>query len=268
MKKILVGLLGLLGLLNVGCTNLMPNKLSNYTYFDNPMCKGYGAVNYWHTLNASDQADLVAEYGVNVYHIEFFGWADSRINLDNVKSKYKDLLSECRKRKVVLFVSIFNDNSHLSKYGNTPWVPSISYLESALDFIIQQGGEGVIVQAVAETQTSVGSQFESIAKNKLASAGIRSCYNKGSRPSAPPAGWTFAAYHPNTTSAKIPAGAVDVTDTGNILNQLGGYSKFDANAVTTYGNTVLKTWKRPLILYGFLHTSLDAEAVKALGNIK
>ena len=265
MKKTLL-LISVLALFT-GCMS-PKHKLSGYTYFDNPMCKGYGAVNYWHTLKAKDQADLVAEYGVNVYHIEFFGWADSRRDLDSVKGKYKDLLAECRKRKVVLFVSIFNDNSHLSKYGNTPWIPSLDYLKSALNFIIEQGSDGVIIQPVAETQTSVGSNFETYAKGTLSQKGFRTCYNRGSRPSAPPAGWTFAGYHPNNTTTKVPAGAVCVTDTGNILNQLGGYSQFDPAKVTAYGNTVLKTWHRPLVLYGFQHKSLDKESVKALGNVK
>ena len=244
------------------------HKLPTRTYFDNPMCKGYGAVNNWFSINMAAQADVVAEYGVDVYHIEFFGWADTRTDLDKIKPKYIELLAECRKRNVVLFVSVFNDNSHLSKYGNKPWIPSLEYLKSSLTFIIEQGGEGVIVQPVAETQTSVGSKFEAYGKTALANAGIKSCYNKGSRPSSPPAGWTYAAYHPNTTSAKIPAGAICVTDTGSILRELGGYTKFDAAKVTAYGDKVLKTWKRPLILYGFQHTVLDREAVQALGNIK
>ena len=252
---------------NIGCEQEDIHKLSDYKYFDDPTCKGYGAVNYWHTISPSEQADVVAKYGVDVYHIEYFV-EEYRKDLNTLKVKYADLLSECRKRKVVLFVSIFNDNSHLSKYDNTPWKPSLEYLNEALNAIIDAGSEGVIVQPVCETKTTLGLRFETLAKVKLDKEGFRTCYNRDSRPRSVRAGWDYAAYHPFTTTEKVPATVVCVTDTGLLLNKLGGFDKFDANRVTEYGTRVLKGWNCPLILYGLLHKEVDEEAIKALGAIK
>ena len=259
-------------------------KRPSYRYFDNPQCAGYGAVNYWQTLSASDQAEAISSRGLDVYHIELLSWAEARTDIGAVKSKYKKLLSECRDRRVVLFISVFNDNSHLAKYGNTPWVPAISYLHSALDIILAEGPTGVIVQPVGETQTSLGSKFEGEARSRLAAAGFMTCYNRGSRPTGAPGGWNFAAYHPFHLGDKIPGGAVCVTDTGSILLsngavnnsvaedqflilELGGYDKFNPDTVKTYANKVLNTYHRPVILYGFLHKSIDKASLDALASV-
>lgn len=239
----------------------------SYRYFDDPRCAGYGAVNAWATISSEDQAEEIASHDLDVYHIELLSWANFRTDLETTRTQYKKLVKECRKRKVVLFVSVFNDNSHLGKYGNTPWSPSVTYLHSALDIVLNEGNKGVIVQPVGETQTSNGKRFENEAVIRLAQAGFRTCYNRGSRPNGPPNGWNYAAYHPTSTSSRIGSGVVDVTDTGNILMQLGGYSSFHPNSIVTYGNQVLNGWHRPLILYGFLHTSIDKAALEALESV-
>ena len=239
-----------------------------YVYFDNARCAGYGAVNYWHTLPAAEQAAAISDAGLDVYHIELLGWADARISPEAARQPYLDLLAECRQRKVVLFTSIFNDNSHLSKYGNTPRAPSLSTLMQSLVYILEAGPEGQIVQPVGETQTSTGKQFETAAGAALRQAGFKTCWNSGSRPSSPPSGWDYAAYHPTSTGKVIPKGAACVTDTGAILVQLGGYAQFNAAAVESYGRQCLDEWKRPCILYGFQHKAIDIDAAQALGRVK
>jgi len=292
MKRLVYSVVVMLSLLTLaGCAWLtLPGgddvtKRPSFRYFDDARCAGYGAVNFWHTLSAAKQAEAISSRGLDVYHIELLSWAEARTDLESVRKAYNDLVDECRLRRVTLFVSVFNDNSHLAKYGNTPWVPSLSYLQSALDIILSKGLEGVIIQPVAETQTSVGSQFETAGRSRLAAGGFLTCYNHGSRPSGPPAGWNFAAYHPNLTGDNIPGGAVCVTDTGSILRtatldgtttaveekalimELGGYEKFNPDAVKSYAGKVLNTYHRPCILYGFLHTAIDTAGLDALASV-
>jgi len=254
----------------------VPGK--EFVYFDNPRCAGYGPVNYWRDIAPQEAAQRVAAAGLDMYHIELLGWAETHSSASVAVSAYRELLKECRKHKIVLFTSIWNNNSHLSKYGNTPWTPSMAELNECLEAIIAEGPEGQIVQPVGETQTSQGKQFESAAWSRLSQAHIRTCYNRGSRPANPPAGWDYAAFHPVSMGQTIPAGAVCVTDTGAILRgrgraagwprELGGYEKFNPETVRLYANQCLNGWKRPLILYGFLHKGLDVEAMTVLGKVK
>ena len=247
---------------------IKPKPARKYVYFDDPSCAGYGAVNFWHRLDPKAQAEAIADRGLDVYHIELLGWAGSRISPDQAREPYRKLLSECRKRKVVLFTSIFNDNSHLAKYDNSPYKPSYAELHKCTQFILSEGAEGQIIQPTGETQTGVGKRLQNDDGYILKDAGFKICWNQGSRPSAPPAGWDFAAYHPTSTGVTIPSGAVCVTDTGQILRQMGGYSQFNASAVESYANQCLNGWRRPCILYGFLHQAIDTAALDALSRVK
>jgi hypothetical protein len=244
----------------------------DFVYFDNPNCVGYGPVNFWWQMDHEEVIREMAKNGLDVYHIELLGWADTRIMPEQVGDPYRRLLKECRKHKIALFVSAFNDNARFKKYGNRPWNPSLELLHMALNIIIAEGPEGVIVQPVAETGSDYGKRFENEALVRLSESGFRTCYNRGSRPTKVPEGWTYAAYHPRSIAESIPAGTVCVTDTGSVLREryareLGGYEQFNVDALYGHAKRVLKSGN-PFVAYGFLHSEFDSGAVEKLGRVK
>lgn len=258
-EKFLAWLAGLFG--GGGAVTTRPT----YRYFDAADCVGAGCVNNWLNIDPDAHAEAIAAAGLDCLHIEFYPWGSLRRPLADIKGPFKALLKACRKRNVVLFTCIFNDNFHTAKYGNTPWRPTVDPLLAALDFVTAQGPEAQIVQPVGETQTAVGKQFEAMARDKLARAGILSCFNgNGGHPSSRPAGWQFAAVHPSRDDSCTPGWAVCVTDHGAFLqNELGGLSGWHAGKVESVARN-LKSYKRPAVFYGFLNPTTDSLCLDAI----
>jgi len=184
---------------------------------------GWGPVNRLGDYDPNAAAAACVEFGARVLHIEFIKWIGTGLpDLNATKLHYAALLEACRRRRVTLFVSSFNDNAHLSKHGRVGRATPKKYLEQVAAIILAYGPEGVVVQPVGETQTEVGKWFEQ--HWKAVGKGFPLVYNGGSRPTRVPSGYKYAAYHPRSTSDTFPAGLVAVTDTGTILHELGLYS--------------------------------------------
>lgn len=238
--------------------------------------RGVGCDYNWMTLDHDVYYKLLAENGCNGQGIEFFGWSGTynlARGLEPLKGPYMSAIKAARKCGGVLFVSLCNDNQGQGKYGDRrkPWSSHAGLAEQALQFIIAQGPANVIVQPVSETQTGWGSGFERSAMAKLNGAGFETCYNHGSRPTAPGAGSDRNAYHPFKMEDVGTADDVIVTDTGTILNALqegGVYGvAFNDARVSTYAKRIRAAGQRDLLIYGFTGIkTADVGAMKAIGD--
>lgn len=235
----------------------------------------YGRVNTWASSGkkaVEKDVAACAKAGVAGYMIEMAGWArpDAWTEewLKQIEKAYLHLLRECRRRGLWLFVSVVNDNMGSGKYGDKK-IPLSAVVAQArrLAEIVKEGGrDNVIVQPVAETQTSAGRQFESWCVAFL--GGFPLVYNGGSRPAGIPGGFQFRAWHPFKTSDGIPSDALAVSDTGSIIMQLGAGLDGPARPDT------LEAWARrcrgmgcPVAgYYAFQFAGHDANGIKALGR--
>lgn len=277
MRNIIKTLFAASLLLIVGCSTISGwfggssgNKEYKWNVAD---MVGYGIDNYWMNVSPSDIAKSVSDKKLTITSIEFLGWASSGYyeNPTALKEKYKALVEQTRKYKVVLFISICNDNKGSGKYGDNTKALNLytAQIRQALQIILDEGSEGVIVQSVAETRTSAGQSFEAEANNRLAAAGFKTCWNRGSRPSSSN-GCNYFAYHPASVSDAGPVGAIVVTDHSAILTQLNignslyGYG--DPAKVEPYASKVHQNG-RAFIYYGFGHKTIDKDTIKAIGNV-
>lgn len=239
----------------------------------------YGRVNFW----AKDMSllekelDLLVKSNCSGYMIELAGWANSTGKmwtdkwLKDIESKYKKLLSMCRKRGLWLFVSIVNDNLGSKKYGDDGKhnvTNVMEYCKKLCKIVKENGSKNVVVQPVAETQTGGGKQFESYVKDQL--SGFLTCFNgNGGHPSSSN-GFSFYAVHPSAISASNPSTSLVVSDHGLIIRELN-----IGKALVAHGNPVnitkwVKTNKNkgvPVVgYYAFQVQDFDKDAIKALGN--
>jgi len=231
---------------------------------------GAGPVNWWPLANHRKETAKLAKAGIPCYHIELFGWADSHgyDKPGKVKQELDRLLFWCRRRRLSLFVSVVNDNIHLSKYGNTPL--KLEQYRSAITGLMQhlkkRQKKQIYIQPVGETQTAAGRAIE------LEAAGIfpqdRLVYNgNGGRPGSRP-GWAgYIAHHAARHKDAVPAGAWDVTDHGTRLNEMGG------TGAQSYNNDYLEADARkasqrgcPYIMYGFQVRKLDKGNLRAIAR--
>lgn len=266
MKK---NILSLILLLTAGCVSVNPwaVKFDNYADPSKEVCQGYGNVNTW-WVDIDGLTKNLAEQNIGICHIEMAAWPHGALDVSKLKENYLKLLSATRARKELLFVSVINDNMWQSKYGNIP--PSqaqYTVLCNALIDALKAGGnEGVIIQPVAEMQTSAGKAFDVRCRTEL--AGFKFVYNGGSRPTGAPAGFSFFAFHPNSMSQAIPMTALNVSDTGGILRELQNgdvYGIANPAVLENYARSQ-RLKNTTFIYYGFGHKSPDVNAIKALKN--
>ena len=234
----------------------------------------YGRVNWW----AEDWNVLLQDLDVcqecNVgYHIEMAAWAGTGVwndpaKLEGVISTYKRLVAECRKRGLWLFVSVVNDNMHLSKYGNVGVkLSSVRAQANQLVAAIKEcGSENVIVQPVGETQTDDGRAFEIYCAAELAGF-ILVSNGEGGSPSKKATWASFRAYHPSSVSVTVASDAFAVSDHGTIIKQLN-----QGGGLNTPGNpSAIKAWFAKhaaagcpaIVLYHFQQQGHDADAIRA-----
>lgn len=188
-------------LLLAGCN---PDVVTKVTPVNNPReAKGLGISYNWPGKDYTLLCEALAKSGCNITDIEYMG---STVSIkhgyrpggaDALKDDYLALLKECRKRNLTLFVSIVNDNMHIKKWGQSG-VHDISHFpqecERAAQIVLEAGPANVIVQPVAETQTSRGRDYETRWLKTFNQAGFKTCYNRGSRPTSNGGAWT-RAYH-------------------------------------------------------------------------
>lgn len=247
----------------------------------------YGRVNTWAMGKSNLEKDISAirDEDVDGYMIEMMGWAryDAWTSdwMKQTEEQYKTLLDLCRDNGKWLFVSIVNDNMGSravvgdeplpKKYGD-PGIKLSQVMPQAqqlCQIVKKHGKDNVIVQPVAETQTSAGVQFEQYCLQQL--GGFIMVYNGGvGRPNTIPGGFQYRAWHPFKITDNPPKDSFVVSDTGSIILQLGygydGVAKPDT----------LEAWARrmrqigvPVVgYYAFQFNGHDKEAIKALGRSK
>ena len=236
----------------------------------------YGRVNTWQSAGWSLlKKDIVrcAKEGVTGYIVEMAGWARadawSKAWLDAVDRDYKQALKLCRKKGLWLFVSIVNDNMGLGKYGDKgkPLSALTGEAHVLCDIIKRHGHKNVIVQPVAETRTQAGRNFEQHCVRELGEK-FQLVYNDGSRPSGVPSGFKFRAWHQFNVTDPVPADALSISDTGQIITQLG-------EGLNGPGKPqMLKSWAKAIKnmgcpvagYYAFKYAGHDKPAIKALGK--
>lgn len=236
----------------------------------------YGRVNKWRKSRSTLEKDILecAERGVSGYMIEMAVWADNDLwtdkGLKSLEKDYENILSLCRAEGLWLFVSVVNDNMGKGKYGDKGPALEKVYDKALklLEIIKKHGKDNVIVQPVAETQTSAGKKFEAAAKSVLAGFPLVN-NNNGGQPSGTN-GMNFAAYHPSAISKKVGSGFLAISDHGLIIRELNKGGSLEAQGdpakVTQWKNNV-KAWGCPVCgYYAFLYDGFDKDTIKALGK--
>lgn len=240
---------------------------------------GYGPVNHWASQDFEKWLDAQVRNNVNWVTIEFFCWNSPQEdrshyyeNPDNLKKPYQKLVKECRKRNIVLMVSIVNDNKGSGKYGDDK--KGLAYYKSQIrrgrEIVLEEGPEGVVIQPVAETQTNEGQTFESETIDLAHQKGFKTCWNNNSRPTNSN-GCTYFAYHPSSTSDIGVEGGIIVVDHGQILRELSKNGKdvfgpYDPVKISSYAAKV-HAGQRGFVHYGFGDDQVDFDIIKALGSI-
>lgn len=241
----------------------------------------YGRVNRW-TLSKQtlkDELNLMQECGVSGYMIEMACWGRysdcepwSEEWIKQIEKSYRHLVKECRQRKLWLFVSVVNDNMGQGKYGDKgPKLEAV--YDSALQLIKilkKYGHKGVIIQPVAETQTSAGQRFEQDCLRELKDFLL--VYNgNGGHPSHTPEGYHFRAIHPPHIVSSVDNDALVISDHGIIIRELsidGGLeSKGDPRKIQMWVNRLQKQGVAVVGYYAFKYTDFDPEAIRALGCV-
>lgn len=244
----------------------------------------YGRVNRWTISKPTliDELNLMQECGVSGYMIEMASWgrySDSKKWskewseewIAQIDKSYRHLIKNCRRRKLWLFVSVVNDNMGKGKYGDKgPKLEAVYDSATQLIEIIKKyGSKGVIVQPVAETQTSAGRRFEEDCRREL--EGFTLVYNgNGGHPKQTPSGYDFRATHPSHIVSSVENDALVISDHGVIIRELsidGGLeSKGDPRKIAEWVNRLKNQGIAVVGYYAFKYPDFDPNAIRALGD--
>lgn len=242
----------------------------------------YGRVNRWTISKQTlrQELNLMKKCGVSGYMIEMACWGrynDQALEpwseqwIRQIEKSYRHILRECRKRDLWLFVSVVNDNMGKGKYGDKGPKLEVVY-DSALQLIKiikKYGHKGVIIQPVAETQTSAGQRFEQDCLRELKDFSL--VYNgNGGHPDHTPDGYHFRATHPSHIVSSVDNDALVISDHGIIIRELsvdGGLeSKGDPEKIQMWVNRLQKQGIAVVGYYAFKYADFDPEAIRALGK--
>lgn len=238
----------------------------------------YGRVNRWPTSRETlrSELNLMKECGVSGYMIELAVWngVDDKWSdewIARTEKSYRWLLRECRKRKIWLFVSIVNDNMGKGKYGDTgPALEQVYNQAKQLALIVKKyGPKGVIIQPVAETQTSAGQRFEQECKTELEEFTL--VYNgNGGHPKSTPEGFHFRAVHPSHIASNVADDALVISDHGLIIRELaidnGLESKGNPTKVEMWAEKLRQQGIAVVGYYAFKYSDFDPDTIRALGD--
>lgn len=240
--------------------------------------KWYGRVNFWMNMTASKKdIEACVKYHLDGYMIEMAGWSGSAgaepwsdAWISKIESNYKKLVKLCRAAGIWLFVSIVNDNMGQGKYGDkNPKLEKVIGQAKKLVAIVKSAGkDNVIVQPVAETQTTAGKQFDTYCKSELAN--FQLVYNgQGGQPTNN-GGMNFRAYHPSSVGRQIAGDAFAVSDHGAIIKELANNTydgPVNPQKVTAWYNNI-KSWGCPVMgYYAFLVQNHDKFTIQTIGNL-
>ena len=240
----------------------------------------YGRVNRWTISKQTlrQELNLMKKCGVSGYMIEMASWGRysdcepwSEEWIKQIEESYRYLVKECRRRKLWLFVSVVNDNMGKGKYGDKgPKLEAVYNSALQLIKIIKKyGHKRVIIQPVAETQTSAGQRFEQDCLRELKDFLL--VYNgNGGHPDHTPDGYHFRATHPSHITSSVDNDALVISDHGIIIRELsvdGGLeSKGDPEKIQMWVNRLQKQGIAVVGYYAFKYADFDPEAIRALGK--
>ncbi len=239
----------------------------------------YGRANTWASAGlAALQADVAAcaDAGVSGYIIELGGWGGtatfgSEAAKAATETAYRQLLGWCRSRGLWLFVTIGNDNTGFSRYGDPgiPLAAQADWIEWAIDLIRSHGAQNVVVQPCAETKTAAGYQLEARCAERLDGFTLVCNGNEG-RPVQTEPWAAFRAWHPLLGTDDYPSDALIVSDSGDLIRLLSRDGSMDGPG----DPDKLRAWVRMVKAkgspvagyYAFRNAQHDAPAIQALGE--
>lgn len=243
--------------------------------------KFYGRVNTWASDKKSNlRKDLIACYanGINGYHIELASWGgdasvwESSSRIKNVKKRYEWLVDQCRALGLYLFVSVVNDNMGKGKYGDTG--PKLEQVyDQAIDlanFVKKCGKKNVLVQPVAETQTSAGKRFDAYCIGALNEFELVN-NSSGGRP-ATTNGMKYRAWHPASIAAirqiKGASNCIISSDHGLLIREIsyGLDGKLKPEQMKPFYQACKDIGALCCCFYAFLYKGHDDKGIKAFGK--
>lgn len=227
----------------------------------------YGRVNHWHENRKTliKELNLMADKGVAGYMIEMaVDWSSDEA-IKNICTEYEWLVKQCRRRNLIVFNSIVNDN--LGRSGGKRLADYYKRALMLLDGVKKCGNKGIYVQPVAETQTDGGRKFEKDCISQIRNYNL--VYNGGSRPSAPASGFTWYAVHPSKINSNFGSQPWVISDHSLIIKELNG-GPIDGHGYQPNVRKWVdlnKTLKVPVIgYYAYQVTDLDRATIETMGK--
>ena len=241
----------------------------------------YGRVNNWKNMSVTEK-DIILCTGVGVsgYMIEMAGdlpgttdakrgWTKAWLN--DIDKKYTQLVKMARAAGLWLFVSIVNDNMGQGKHGDiSPRLAKVLPMAKQLAQIVKKNGtNNVIVQPVAEIQTSAGVEFQKYCQNELKKFTIVYNPNSGYNPKI--TGWKYKAVHPPKILTTCQKDTLVVSDHSMIIKELAADGKYDGTVnksklVLWFNKIFAKCGCRVVAYYAFQRKNHDKNTIKALGD--
>jgi len=261
-----------------GCTSI-PFLHSHPKVNLDGQLRAYGMVNKW--INYSDYdkyMSILEKNGCNATWVEIFGndedgWIN---NTAETKKRFTKFLDAAKDHGIIVFVNIVNWNGKSITAKDDAWFADmVSYIKGL-------GKDNLIVQACSEwcdarnrssSMDAKAQRWCTLVETELGNNGFKISWNKGSRPSTASSKYSRIDYHARTSTdlAGSDKRFLVTTDTSSILNEIQnggvGGQTFKTDKMVKFATPVLKAGKS-VALYGYLHSSIDEAAIKALGAIK
>ena len=242
---------------------------------------GYGRVSHWAANLDLLKAELSAcqEAGISIYTASLLGWwgtampgaTDQKIR-DQTEAAYEVLIGECRSRGMIALIDIHNQNSGSRKYGeqgrklDDP--AEVALIDWGIELVRKHGAANVVVIPCLETGDAGGLDIERKCVERL--DGFQLCANTGAR-TWPTPGWAdYAEWHPWSVSEAPPAGAIVVSDTGTILNQLnvgGALGPGQPEIVRQWMQAGVGQGNPARVYYTLYPGPLDLATIQAIGSV-
>ena len=242
---------------------------------------GYGRVSYWAVDLGLLRAELRAchEAGIGIYTASLLGWwgtampgASEQQIRDQTEAAYKVLIDECRSLGMVALIDIHNQNSGSRKYGEQGRTlddpAEVELIDWGIELVRKHGPANVVVVPCRETGDAGGLAVERKCVEQL--DGFQLCANTGAR-TWPVPGWAdFAEWHPWSVDEAPPSGAIVVSDTGTILNQLnvgGALGPGQPDAVRQWMMAGVGQGNPARVYYTLYPGPLDLATIQAIGSV-
>ena len=242
---------------------------------------GYGRVSYWAANLDLLKAELRAcrEAGIDIYTASLLGWwgtampgaTDQQIR-DQTEAAYEVLIDECRSLGLIALIDIHNQNSGSRKYGERGRAlgdpAEVALIDWGIELVRKHGSGNVVVIPCRETGDASGLDVERKCVERL--DGFQLCANTGAR-TWPAPGWAdYAEWHPWSIDNVPPSGAIVVSDTGTILNQLnvgGAFGPGQPEIVRQWMQAGVAQGNPARVYYTLYPGPLDLATIQAIGSV-